>query len=124
VLEIAIIRSKAEIQGTKFDKCNKIMAHADDVVITGRILQNDGEVFTSFIEKTNKMGSEINEKKTKFIIVSQTPYNENEYVKLGTHNFAIVKNSTYLGTLTRRKIRRWFFPKSRTGGDVEVQLPS
>jgi hypothetical protein len=27
-------------------------------------------------------------------------------------------------TLTRRKIRRWFFSKSRTGGDVEVRLPS
>jgi len=28
------------------------------------------------------MGLEINEKKTKFIIVSQKPYNENEYVNL------------------------------------------
>jgi hypothetical protein len=27
-------------------------------------------------------------------------------------------------TLTRRKIRLWFFSKSRTGGDVEVRLPS
>jgi hypothetical protein len=27
-------------------------------------------------------------------------------------------------TLTRRKIRRWIFSKSRTGGDVEVWLPS
>jgi transposase-like protein len=30
----------------------------------------------------------------------------------------------HFGTLTRRKIRRWFFSKSRTGGDVEVRLPS
>ena len=29
------------------------------------------------------------------MIVSQKTYNENEYEKLGTQNFAIVKNSTY-----------------------------
>ena len=62
VLETAIIRSKVEKQGTIFDKCNHIIACADDVVITGRRLQN-AEVFTSLIEKTNKTGLEINEKK-------------------------------------------------------------
>jgi hypothetical protein len=38
----------------------------------------------------------------------------------------ITHSSTYKAacTLTRRKIRRWFFSKSRTGGDVEVRLPS
>jgi hypothetical protein len=103
VLETAIIRSKVEIQGTIFDKCNQITAYADDVVITRRRLQNVEEVFTSLIEKTNKMGLEVNEKKIKFMIVSQKPYNENEYVKLGIHNSAIVKNSTYLGTILTNK---------------------
>jgi len=51
------------------------MAYADDVVITGRRLQ-DVEVFASFFEQTNKMGLEINEKNTKFMIVSQKPYNK------------------------------------------------
>jgi len=37
------------------------------------------------------------------MIVSQKPYNENEYVKLGIHNFAIVKNYTYLGTILTNK---------------------
>ena len=63
VLETASTRSKVEIQGTIFDKCNQITAYADDVVITGRRLQNIEEVFTSLIKKTNKMGLEINEKK-------------------------------------------------------------
>ena len=57
------------------DKCSQIMAYADDVVITGRRLQ-DVEVFASFFEQTNKMGLEINEKNTKFMIVSQKPYNK------------------------------------------------
>ena len=68
MLETAITRPKVEIQGTIFDKCNQIMAYADDVVITGRRLQNAEKVFTSLIEKTNKMGLEIHEKKTKFMI--------------------------------------------------------
>ena len=61
VLETASTKSKVEIQGTIFDKYNQIMAYADDVVITGRRLQNV-VVFTSLIKKkkTNKMGLEIN----------------------------------------------------------------
>ena len=31
--------------------------------------------------------------------VSLKPYNENEYVKLGTYNFEIVEDFTYLGTV-------------------------
>lgn len=49
------------------------------------------EVFTSLVEWTNKMGFEVNEEKTNFMIVSQKPYNESEYVKTGTYNFEIVK---------------------------------
>jgi len=49
------------------------------------------------------MGLEINGKKKKFIIVSQKPYSENEYVKIGTYNFAIVKDYTYLDTILTNK---------------------
>jgi hypothetical protein len=37
------------------------------------------------------------------MIVSQKPCNENGYVKLGTHNFEIVKDYTYLGTILANK---------------------
>jgi sorting nexin-29 len=99
VLEIAIRRSKVETKGTNFDKCSQIMAYTDDVVIMGRKLQDVKEVFTSLIEQANKMGLEINEKKTKFMTVSRKPYNENENVKMGTYNFEIVKDYTCLGTV-------------------------
>jgi hypothetical protein len=38
------------------------------------------------------------------MIVSQNPYNASEYVKLGTYNFEIVKDYTYIGTLLTNKI--------------------
>ena len=95
VLEIANRKSKVQTWGTIFDRCSQIMAYADDVVIMGRRLQDVNEVFTSLVQQTNKMRLEINEKKTKFMIVSQKPYSEDAYVKLGTYNFEIVKESWY-----------------------------
>jgi 5-hydroxyisourate hydrolase-like protein (transthyretin family) len=74
-----------------------------EVVIMGRRLQDVKEVFTSLIEQANKMGLEINEKKTKFMTVLRKPYNENENVKIGTYNFEIVEDYTYLGTVLTNK---------------------
>jgi hypothetical protein len=46
--------------------------------------------------RKNKYGGIRNKfkKKTKFFIVLQKPYNENEYVKIGTYNFTVVKDYT------------------------------
>jgi hypothetical protein len=49
------------------------------------------------------MELEINEKKAKFMIVSQKLYNENEYVKIGTYNFEKVIYYTYLFTVLTNK---------------------
>jgi len=92
VLEIAIRKSKVETQGTIFDKCSQIMAYADDVVVTGRWFKDVEEVFTLLVEQTSKMELEINGWKTTFMMVSWTPYNENEYVNLSTCTFETVKD--------------------------------
>ena len=55
---------------------------------------------TSLFQQTNKKELEVNKK---IIIVSQKPYDEYEYVKLGTHIFAIVKDYTYHGTILTDK---------------------
>jgi Tfp pilus assembly PilM family ATPase len=62
-----------------YAKCSQIMAYAGDVIVMGRKLQDAEEVFTSLVKQTNKMELEINEKKTKFMVVSQKPCNEYEY---------------------------------------------
>jgi len=37
------------------------------------------------------------------MIVSQNPYNENEYINLGTYNFEIVKDYTYIDKILTNK---------------------
>ena len=108
VLEIAVIRFKVETWGTISDKCSQIMAYTDDMVIVGGRLQ-DVKESTSVVRKTNKMGLEINEEKTKLVIVSWEPYHENEYVKLGTCNFEMVKDISWYNTNKWKwiKIRDW-----------------
>jgi len=69
------------------------------MVIIGWRLQDVEEVFISLVKQTNKMGLEINKNKnTKFMIVLQKSYCENECVKLGTYNFEMWK-TTYQGTV-------------------------
>ena len=45
LLDMSIRRSKVETQRTIFDTCSPIMAYADNVVTTGRLLKDVKEVF-------------------------------------------------------------------------------
>jgi hypothetical protein len=99
VLETAFRRSKVEIRGTTFDKCSQIMAYGNDIM--GKGLRVVEELLKSLVWQTNKMGLEINGKKSKCMLVE--PYNKNEYVNLGTYNFDIVKDYSYLGTVLTNK---------------------
>jgi len=53
--------------------------------------------------KTNKMGLEISERKTKLMLVTRNPYNENKYVKLGTYNFERMEDCVYSGKILTNK---------------------
>jgi len=48
------------------------------------------------VTQTNKMGLEINESKTTFMLLSRKLYDENEYVKPGTYNFERVEDCIYI----------------------------
>jgi hypothetical protein len=62
------------------------VACVDNVVILGRRLQDvKNKIFTSLVQQTNKMGLEINKKKTKFDL-SRKSYNENKHLTFGTCN--------------------------------------
>jgi hypothetical protein len=82
------------------------MAYADDVVIIGRRLEDLKEVFISLVLQTNKMGLEMYEKKTQCMYYPSKLFKENECVKIGSYNFEIVEDSTYLGTSKSKNILR------------------
>jgi hypothetical protein len=67
--------------------------------------EDSEEVFTSLVEQTNEMRLEINAKKNTFVMVSRKPYNGNQYVKLGAHNFETVKDYTCLDAILTNKKR-------------------
>ena len=69
VLEIGVRRCKVEIRGTIFDRFSQIVAYFDVLFIMGRRFLDVEEVVTSLVEQTNKMGLEINEKKTNCMLV-------------------------------------------------------
>jgi len=100
VLETAIRLSKVETQEPYLTNVVKLWHMQMNVIVMGRKLQDGEEVFTSLGKQTNKLELEINEKKAKFMIVLQKPYNENEYLQLSTYNFITVKEYTYLGTIS------------------------
>jgi hypothetical protein len=107
VLEITVRRSKVETKGTIFDE-GKIMACAVGVVIVGRRFQDVEEEFKSMVEETNGMGLEVNKKLYQIYGILRKPCNENECVRIGTSNFEIMENCTYLGTVLthKNKLRR------------------
>jgi hypothetical protein len=79
------------------------MAYFDDVFIIGRRLQDLTEVFTSLVEQTNKTGLEMCEKKALCVIVLSRLFKENECAKIGSYDFEIVEDYTYLGTSKSKK---------------------
>jgi len=72
----------------------------------GRRLQDFEEGFTSQVkkkERKKKVGLAINEKNTKFKVISQMSYSGNEYLTLGIYNFEIVKDYACIGKLLTHK---------------------
>ena len=70
----------------------------------GRRLQDIEEIFRSLVKKQIIWDYKFI-KKRQFMIVSQKPYNKNEYVKLGTQYLEIIKDHTYLGPILKIKIK-------------------
>lgn len=76
------------------------MVYADNVVIMGRRLQDVEEVLRILVEKTNKMGLEIVEKRQNFLWYHKSLTTKTNVCKFGAHtyNFETAKGYTYLGT--------------------------
>jgi len=53
------------------------------------------------------------------MVVSRKPYKENEYVKLGTYNFEIGKDYTYLATILTNKNK--FRPETEKKLQMQIE---
>ena len=68
---------KTDQRGTIFTKLSQICAYADDIVIVTRTQKKLTEVYPDLEDETSKLGMEINEKKTKYIVTSTYEHGRN-----------------------------------------------
>ncbi|KAJ4446760.1 hypothetical protein ANN_13457 [Periplaneta americana] len=106
-LRIAIIKSEVQINGTIFNKTQHILGYANDVVITGRRIQDVEEALIALDKETQKLGFKINTKKSKFTSITIRQNDRVKEVKMRTYKFEKVEKFKYLGaTVTNRNDTR------------------
>ena len=64
-------------RGTIFTKLSQICAYADDIVIVTRTQKKLTEVYLDLEEETSKLGVEINENKTKYMVTPTYEHRRN-----------------------------------------------
>ena len=85
-------------KGTIVDKTRQICAYADDIVIIARNEKTLGEVLREIKEKSKIIGLEINEKKTKYMLVSRSESSSNDNFAVADMELERVKTFIYLGS--------------------------
>jgi hypothetical protein len=98
-VSLALVRST-----WKFRSCYlRICAYADDVVIVTRSETRLRQVYREIEEKTQQMGLIVNEKKTKYMIVSATQKGRQiQNWKVGDKVFGRVSSFKYLGNVINK----------------------
>lgn len=102
-LEKVVRDAGLDNRGTIYNKSIQTLAYADDIDLVARTIRKTKEAFTSLSNAAEDMGLRVNEEKTK--IMTSTPDNNNrarnigQNITIGDHNFEVVTNFTYLGSL-------------------------
>ena len=79
----------------------KICAYADDIVNVARTQKKLTEVYLDLEDETSKLGMEINEKKTKYMVTSTYEHRRNAGdLRIGNKTFEAVQSFQYLGNNT------------------------
>ena len=88
-------------RGTIFSKLSQICAYADDIVIVARTQKKLTEVYLVLEDETSKLGMEINEKKTKYMVISTYEHRRNAGdLRIANKTFEVVQSFQYLGNIT------------------------
>jgi sorting nexin-29 len=92
---------KIDQRGTIFPKLSQICAYANNIVIVAKTQEKLIEVYLDLEDETSKLGMEINEKKTKYMVTSRYEYRRNVGdLRIGNKTFEAVQSFQYLGNIT------------------------
>ena len=92
---------KIDQRGTIFTKRSQICAYSDEIVTVTRTQKKLTEVYLDLEDETSKLGMEINEKKTKYMVTSTYEHRRNSGdLRIGNKIFEAVQSFQYLGNIT------------------------
>ncbi|XP_054089974.1 putative uncharacterized transposon-derived protein F52C9.6 isoform X1 [Zeugodacus cucurbitae] len=101
MLEKMIRAAELNRDGTIFYKSVQLLAYADDIDIIGSNNRAVCSAFSRMDKEAKRMGLEVNEDKTKYLLSSskQSAHSRlGSHVTVDSHNFEVVDNFVYLGT--------------------------
>jgi sorting nexin-29 len=87
--------------GTIYNKSTQVLAYADDINIIVRYLRDTIEVFTKLERSAKEFCLQVNESKTKCMVVSTSEARRNrigQNLTIGEYNIEVVKGFLYLGS--------------------------
>lgn len=105
-LEKAVRDANINTRGTIITKSIQLLAYADDIDIVARTLPEMTRAYTELAGAANSYGLQINEEKTKIMPVTTSPrviHNLGQNFTIGTENFEVVQEFTYLGSSVNTK---------------------
>jgi sorting nexin-29 len=89
------------MRDTIYKKSIQVLAYADDINIIGCYMRDTTEVFTKSERPAEEFGLQVNESKTKCMVVSTSEARRNrtgQNLTIGEYNFEVVKEFSYLGS--------------------------
>jgi sorting nexin-29 len=89
-----------------YNKSTQLLSYTDGIDIVGRTTTAMSESILRMEEAANSTGLEINEEKTKCMVITNKEARRNDLGKnliIGDHNFEVVEDLKYLGTLINTK---------------------
>lgn len=97
-LEKVFRMARIDTKGTIFHKSKQVLAYADDIDIVGRSETAVKETFKALEESLAASGLQVNEGKTKYMVMSRRTPSTHANISINNYNFEVVKSFEYLGT--------------------------
>jgi hypothetical protein len=75
----------------------QVIAYADDIALITRDKKSLGAAMRKLVTETEKRGLQLNQDKTKYMIISRRKTDHIKETNLGSYTFKKVENFKYLG---------------------------